>query len=271
MNRKSSTGIKESSERRARKGVAEWLSERRRMNQEEVMRQLSRWYSGKRGERALVLLDALMRQWLSRARAPVALEISGFSDHADWTGSGGFDSAVRVAAAGGDVRADFNFLPVGTESSDLLIACHVLEFVDDPHQFLREIERMLVPQGRCIIVTFNWFGPTGLARPFRLFRDAPWCGRFYPPWLLENWLSILGFSIRKRAWLSPPLELHGSRLWEKQMNRVLEKSLFWMGSLYAVHAQKQVPGMTLSGREFGHRDFIRGRVAQPAAFNRRHG
>ena len=235
------------------------------------MRQLSRWYSGRCGEQALAALNSLMQQWLSRNNAPLVLEISGFSGHADWSGYGNFGSVFCVTPAGGDVRADFNFLPVKTESSDLLIACHVLEFVDDPHQFLREMERMLIPRGRCVIVTFNWFGPTGLERPFRRFKGAPWCGRFYPPWLLENWLSILGFSIKKRAWLSPPLSICGDQLWKKRVDRVLEKTLFWMGRLYAVYAQKQVPGMILSGRELGSQGFIRGKIVQPTAFNRRHG
>ncbi len=268
MNRKPSTGIKEVSERGNRLGVLDRLHRYRRVDQEEIVWQLARWYSGKRGKQTLALLNTLMRQWLRSDDDSLVLEISGFPGHAEWVDHDRRGSVFCVAPAGGDARVDLDFLPVKTESSDLIIACHVLEFAEDPHRFLREIERMLAPRGRCIIVTFNWFGPTGLVRPLRLFRGVPWCGRFYPPWLLDNWLSILGFSIRKRAWLSPPLAVRGDRLWKKRMNCVLEKTLFWMGRLYAVYVQKQVPGMILSGRELGHQDFIRGRVMQPTAFDR---
>ena len=249
------------------RGVLNRLDEYRRMDQKESMRQLSRWYSSKRGARALVELNALMQQWLSQDDGTLSLEISSFLGHVNWIKEGNFRSSFRVAPLDADIRADFDFLPIETESSDLLVVCHVLEFVEDPHRFLREVERVLAPQGKCVIVAFNRFGLTGLARPFRLFRHAPWCGRFYSRRSLENWLSVLGFSIRKHAWLSSPFAVYGNRPWCNTVNFVLAKSLFWMSGFYIVYAQKQTSAMILSGKESEGRNFIRGGAVQPTAFN----
>ncbi|MFM1760358.1 MAG: hypothetical protein RLY75_1629, partial [Pseudomonadota bacterium] len=46
-------------------------------------------------------------------------------------------------------------LPFASESIDLLVLPHVLEFAADPHQILREAERVLRPEGRLIISGFN--------------------------------------------------------------------------------------------------------------------
>ena len=46
-------------------------------------------------------------------------------------------------------------LPFANESIDLLVLPHTLETSSDPHQVLREVERVLVPEGSVIISGFN--------------------------------------------------------------------------------------------------------------------
>ena len=46
-------------------------------------------------------------------------------------------------------------LPVESDSIDTLIAHHTLDFADDPHQILREIQRVLTPQGQLLMIGFN--------------------------------------------------------------------------------------------------------------------
>jgi SAM-dependent methyltransferase len=46
-------------------------------------------------------------------------------------------------------------LPLETGSLDLLLLPHVLEFNDDPHQILREAERVLRAEGELIVSGFN--------------------------------------------------------------------------------------------------------------------
>lgn len=46
-------------------------------------------------------------------------------------------------------------LPFANQSIDLVILPHVLEFANDPHQILREVDRVLIPEGRVVISGFN--------------------------------------------------------------------------------------------------------------------
>ena len=64
-------------------------------------------------------------------------------------------------------------LPIATQSIDLVVLPHVLEFADEPHQILREVDRVLMPEGRLVIVGFNPWSLWGAAQRARLLaRDA---------------------------------------------------------------------------------------------------
>src|SRR5271169_1738456 len=57
--------------------------------------------------------------------------------------------ALRFCAGaepGVALAADLAQLPLATSSIDLVVMPHVLEFADDPHQILREVERVLMPE-----------------------------------------------------------------------------------------------------------------------------
>src|SRR5450631_1552511 len=65
---------------------------------------------------------------------------------------------LRVAAGqekGVALATDFAQLPLATASVDLVVMPHVLEFATDPHQILREVERVLMPEGHIVICGFN--------------------------------------------------------------------------------------------------------------------
>ena len=46
-------------------------------------------------------------------------------------------------------------LPFPEASLDLVVLPHTLELSADPHQVLREVERVLVPEGRVVLTGFN--------------------------------------------------------------------------------------------------------------------
>ncbi len=57
----------------------------------------------------------------------------------------------RVNAAVADVYA----LPFSTAAFDLVVSCHVLEHLHEPKRYLREIRRVLRPQGQLWLITPN--------------------------------------------------------------------------------------------------------------------
>jgi SAM-dependent methyltransferase len=146
------------------------------------------------------------------------------------------------------VRADPRFLPLGAQSVDLVILPHVLEFSPDPHQILREAERVLMPEGHIVIAGFNPLSLWGIKRRLSRRRsDYPWCGDFIGLLRLRDWLKLLGFELNggRFGCYAPPFSqskwLQRFAFMEKAGDR------WWpiCGGVYVVRAVKRVQGMRL--------------------------
>ena len=104
--------------------------------------------------------------------------------------------------------AALDALPIATDSADVVLLPHALEFHDRPHDVLREIERVLVPEGHVVIVVFNPISLWGLTRLWLGRRQrAPWNGRFFTATRIKDWLALLGFDIilARNYCFRPPL------------------------------------------------------------------
>lgn len=101
---------------------------------------------------------------------------------------------------GGDVLAQLDALPLAAESVDLVMLHHVLEYALDPHQVLREVDRVLVTEGHVLLASFNPIGPWGLRGWFNPSRKAPWYGHRLGRGRLHDWLGLLGYDIRAEGW-----------------------------------------------------------------------
>ena len=102
---------------------------------------------------------------------------------------------------------DFSALPFPAASLDLVLMPHSLELSMDAHATLREVERVLVPQGRVLICGFNPVGLWALrqarSRLWESLTGGRWPGRGYLPvageyigyWRLRDWLRLLDFEV----------------------------------------------------------------------------
>jgi SAM-dependent methyltransferase len=151
----------------------------------------------------------------------------------------------RDGAAG--LRADFQDLPVAGNSADLVLLPHTLEFTDHPHQILREVARVLRPEGHVIIASFNPWSLWGARRFFGKKQRYPWNGHFINLPRLKDWLALLGLEIQggqmacyvapcaTQKWLDRVafMEAAGDRWWPIA------------GGIYFLQAVKRVNGMRL--------------------------
>jgi SAM-dependent methyltransferase len=144
------------------------------------------------------------------------------------------------------LRADFHDLPIASNSVDLLLLPHVLEFSTVPHQILREVHRVLMPEGHVVISGFNPRSLWGLRRLFNTQRDAyPWCGRFINLPRLKDWLALLGLEIAagKMTCYVPPCT---QEKWIQRFRFVDPAGDRWWpiaGGVYFLRAIKRVRGM----------------------------
>jgi len=133
----------------------------------------------------------------------------------------------KVMAKSADIEGESTSLPFKSHSLDTLVLSHVLEFSDDPHQVIREAERVLVSDGTLILLQFNPWSLWGLKRLFSLQDKPPWLGSFFGKTRIKDWMALLNFEVvaTERLLFSPPIqnetwlprfhfmERWGKRLW----------------------------------------------------------
>ena len=137
-------------------------------------------------------------------------------------------------------------LPLATESVDVVVVMHGLDMSHNPHQLLREINRVLTPHGHLLVVGNNRWSLLGVWRqllsllPGRRKRAVrePGAGR------LQDWLTLLDFAVAPvRHKLVLPLS--GNNRFGRWLARVddwLVEHNIPLGSSYIVFADKLVRG-----------------------------
>ncbi len=149
--------------------------------------------------------------------------------------------------AGAQVILNPDEFAFGFGSLDLVLLPHVLEFNGHPHQVLREVERVLRPDGHLVISGFNPRSLWGVQRMLGAKTGYPWCGTFIALPRIKDWLALLGFEVvaGRFACYAPPLTNPG---WLDRF-RFLEPAgdRWWAvcGGVYFLQAIKRVPGMRL--------------------------
>ncbi|EKO3973152.1 class I SAM-dependent methyltransferase [Vibrio fluvialis] len=95
-----------------------------------------------------------------------------------------------------NVIADAYDLPFLEKSIDAVIVAHQLDYCNDPHRILREVDRVLIDDGYIIVTGFNPISLTGLASlmPWRK-HNLPWSGRMFTPSRIKDWLGVLNYQV----------------------------------------------------------------------------
>jgi len=188
------------------------------------------------------------------------------------------DPAGPEAPSALALLSDYDTLPFPANSIDLVVLPHTLEFARDAHHTLREVERVLVPEGRVVIFGFNAASLWGLRQRagavLRRVRDRgegflPREQCFIGYWRLRDWLRLLSFELEggrfgcyawpvaSPRWLCPQgwMDRTGDRWWPV------------FGAVYSLVAVKRVRGMRLVGLA---RDGRRRAAGAPAVVTNRH-
>jgi SAM-dependent methyltransferase len=139
-------------------------------------------------------------------------------------------------------------LPIASQSLDLVALPHMLEFSANPHQMLREVERVLRPEGRVLIAGFNPLSLWGLRRSLaRRPQVWPWQGRFIHLYRIKDWLALLGFEVAggRMCCYAPPINHAGLIRRSGCMEAAGDRWWALGGGVYLLHAVKRVAGMRL--------------------------
>ncbi len=146
------------------------------------------------------------------------------------------------------VRASEHELPIASASIDLVVLPHVLEFSRHPHQVLREVERVLVPEGSVVIAGFNPYSLWGLRRLKAGKRGPfPWRGQYLSPVRVRDWLTLLGFETQGGRFGCYAPAVASSKWLEHWhfMDRLGRRWWPMCGAGYLLHGIKRVHGTRL--------------------------
>lgn len=155
------------------------------------------------------------------------------------------EEGVRQPRAG--LMCPSDSLPFASDSIDVVVLPHVLEYAGNPHKLLREIERVLIGEGHLVITGFNPWSLCGLWRFMLAWRDEPpWSGRFFSYARIKDWFSLLDLEVVRieRAFYRPPLS--SARMLQRLS--FLEKlgNYCWsmFGGIYIIVVRKRVAPLT---------------------------
>ena len=137
-------------------------------------------------------------------------------------------------------------LPFASDSIDVVLLHHLLDFADSPLDILKEIARITLPGGHLVIAGFNPLSLWGCWRQLaRLGKSAPWNGKFIRPGRLMDWLNLLDFKIDRAQYAiyKPPLmsSLGAVPDYSQGFSRNLNMPV---GAVYVISASKQVGAVT---------------------------
>lgn len=214
----------------------------------DISTELESWYANATGRRVQASVQAALEPILETAFGYHLLQV-GLTRQQPLFGTSRIRHQVYIAPHPGQavtLVAEHDELPLESDSVDVVIAQHCLDFAVEPHQVLRELQRVLTPHGQLLLLGFNpWSLLAGVHWLRGIGGNPLWKGHrpVGCPRLLD-WLRLLGCEAESCRYLSP-LPVWG----EGRLARAAEAANGWserhglpLGDIYLVHAIKQVGG-----------------------------
>lgn len=237
---------------------------------EGVTAALRAWYERPLGLMVLGDIQQQLDRWLPRIFGYHLVMIGGC-----WAADGLLaQSRVRHTVLIGDgpesgagVYALADALPLEADSVDLVVLFNTLEFAPEPHRVLREVERVLIPEGHLIVVSFNPLSFWGLRKLLGFWHaQVPWSGQFYGGRRLKDWMLLLGFDLldTQRLFFRPPIQRMAITERLRFLEAVMARTLPFAGGINMMIAAKRVVPLTLlKPRWRPRRSLVGGRFAEP--------
>ena len=158
-------------------------------------------------------------------------------------------------------------LALQSDSVDVMLLPHTLEFAPEPHEVLREAARVLAGEGEVVVLGFEPLGAWSLRHAFTRGGCPPGLLRMIPAARLADWLKLVGFEV------GPPgrylYALPAASLAATRARGVLERTgrRAWprLSGAYLLRARKRVHSMTPVRLRKRLRTAVIGGLAEPAA------
>ncbi|WP_298609622.1 methyltransferase domain-containing protein [uncultured Thiothrix sp.] len=213
---------------------------------EQQIDKLQGWYSTVEGAYVLAELRQLVTTMTEEVFGYYALELGLMVEHCNLLCDSRISTHIKLSTNPYSTIADTitkaEALPIGFNEIDLVVGCHVLDYAHSPHHVLREIERVLVPEGHCVLISFNPWSLRGLGQTWNYLRRVPDRPAMYTKRRIRDWFEVLGFEMLETYTLGFRPALKSDRVFKhlEWVDRLGQKYQLPFGSVQVIHVRKQV-------------------------------
>lgn len=167
---------------------------------------LYRLYETPKGQLLQAQEAAFIQRSITVSCKQIVMQIGGLGWENQFIDSSLYQYFVIVDAKGGGmqhcnkIKGTVEFMPIQSDSVDMIILPHVLEFLPEQHHVVREVARILKPEGKLVILNFN---PWRLYVHYQYLRAKeshdPLRGLFLTQSKIMDWLKLLNFQVEVAA------------------------------------------------------------------------
>ena len=234
------------------------------------MDEIRRWFASPLGQHVLMtesaVLDQLLPGFFGYHLAQIGIQEAPLFRAS--TIQNKFNVSLDNTADSGIVAKPTE-LPFPSDSLDVVLLHHLLDFTESPQETLREVSRVTLPMGHLVLMGFNPLSSWGLWKAMAGFLGrAPWNGQFIRPGRLMDWLNLLNFKIDRAQYAiyQPPLTRMTGRI--RDYSRGVSRSVnLPVGGIYIIVAQKHI-GSIRPVRPVWRRQPAFGRLSVVQSMNR---
>lgn len=166
-----------------------------------------------------------------------------------------------------DVKMNGSSFPIASDSTDLVVLMHTLSQSEEPHAILREVNRILIQDGKLVIIDFNPVSLWGLRHVFQSWLDVvPWGGHYYSARRYNDWASLLGFEPLHHFQCGHVLPLNYQKVIDRSdiMSKFMRRWLPFSSALNVLVYEKNTIPLTPIRKQWVKRQLLRPKVARPS-------
>ena len=206
------------------------------------------WLSTPLGRRCLANEQRLLRGALERVFGEQLLQIGAWGTRNTFLRYARTQRRALVdwhSGVAADLICDPEHLAVASDSVDAVLLPHTLERTPSPHAVLREVDRILRPDGQLIVLSFAAGGLWGLRHLISSGGYPHGRDHAIREGRLRDWLELLSFDVpaATRYCHTPPIERF-KQLRILPREELAQRWLPIFGGGYMLHAQKRVLPLT---------------------------
>ena len=233
-------------------------------------RELEAWLAGPLGGLVVEQERSVVGQVLECAFGLYCVQVGRWGDCNTFLAQARTRRAALVAEAaapGAALVAEPAALPLQSDSVDVMLLPHTLEFASDPHEVLREAARILTGEGELVVLGFEPLGAWALRHAFTRGGCPPGLLRTIPAARLADWLKLVGFEVGtpSRYLYAPPLTGRVASRARGFLERAGVRAWPRFSGAYLLHARKRVHSLTPVRLRKRLRTAVIGGLTEPAA------